>query len=156
MDGDIAIVWNANHGEFALNDVGDDFDTDAGLETAVIISLFTDRRAGENDELPATETDRRGWWGNTLQDADDEIGSKLWLLCREKQLPVVMRRAEEYARESLRWFVRDRVASKVEVIASNPRPGWLLLDIVIHRPTNEKLNFKYDYNWKTQEYRNAV
>ncbi len=91
MNGDIALHWNTLHASIVLNDADDDFETDAGLETAVIISLFTDRRAGENDELPATETDRRGWWGNTLQDADDEIGSKLWLLCREKQLPVVMR-----------------------------------------------------------------
>ncbi len=156
MNGDIAIIWNANHGELALNDAGDDLATDAGLETAVIISLFTDRRAGENDELPATETDRRGWWGNTMQDADDEIGSKLWLLCREKQLPVVMRRAEEYGNQALRWLVRDKVASKAKVIATNPRPGWLLLGVVIHRPSGEKVNFKFDYNWQTQESRHAV
>ena len=156
MDGDIAIIWNTNHGEFALNEAGDDFDTDAGLNTAIIISLFTDRRAGEHDELPATETDRRGWFGNDYEESGDEIGSKLWLLCREKQLPVVMRRAEEYARESLRWLVRDKVASKVEVKATNPRIGWLLLDVIIHRPTGEKVNFKYDYNWQAQEIRDAV
>lgn len=156
MNGDIRLKWDTLHASLILTESGDDFDTDAGLETAVIISLFTDKRAGEHDELPATEEDRRGWWGNSLQDPDDEIGSKLWLLRREKQLPEVFRRAEEYALDALRWLIRDKVSSRVEVKASNPRTGWLLLDIWIYRPTGDKLNFKYDYNWQSQEYKNAV
>lgn len=156
MDGDIALVWGDNHASIALTDGGDDFLTDAGLETAVIISLFTDLRAGENDELPATETDRRGWWGNTLQDDDDHIGSKLWLLRREKQLASVVVRAEEYARTALRWMSRDGVAKRVEVTGSIPRTGWLLLDIKIHRPDNTLFQGKYEYNWESQEHRHAV
>lgn len=155
MDGDIALVWDVLHASIALNDAGADFATDAGLETAVIISLFTDKRAAEDDELPATETDRRGWWGNLLQDADDdaEIGSKLWLLRREKQMDSVVRRAEGYARESLQWLLRDRVAKSVLVVGSIPRTGWLLLQIYIERPTGEKVNFRYEYNWESQEQR---
>lgn len=154
MDGDIAIFWENNHGAFALED--GDMATDAGMETAVIISLFTDRRAGEDDELPATETDRRGWWGNTYELRGDEIGSKLWLLRREKQMDVVARRAEGYAREALKWLVEDKVAKRVDVAGSIPRPGWLLLDIKIWRPDATLKNFKYDYNWQSQESRRAV
>lgn len=156
MDGDIALVWNNNHASIALTDDGTDFLTDAGLETAVIVSLFTDLRASEHDELPATETDRRGWWGNTLQAPDDQIGSKLWLLRREKQLPAVMRRAEEYARDALRWMTKDGVARRVDVVATNPRTGWLLLTITIHKPDNTLFLRKYEYNWDSQEHRYAV
>lgn len=156
MDGDIALVWSNNHASIVLTDDGTDFLTDAGLETAVIISLFTDLRAGEHDELPATETDRRGWWGNTLQAEDEQIGSKLWLLRREKQLPLVMRRAEEYARDALRWMTKDGIARRVEVVATNPRTGWLLLTITIYKPDNTLFLRKYEYNWDAQEHRHAV
>lgn len=149
MDGDIAIVWDTSHGSLALNEDGDDLLTDAGLETAVLISLFTDNRAGDDDELPATETDKRGWWGG-------EIGSKLWLLRREKQLASVMWRAKEYAQEALQWFVDDGVASSVRVTASNPRMGWLWLDIEIRRPDQTLFHRKYNYNWLQQEYKRVV
>lgn len=155
MDGDIRLVWDVLHASIALNDDGTDFATDAGLETAVIISLFTDRRASETDELPATETDRRGWWGNTLQspDDDEEIGSKLWLLRREKEMPVVLIRAREYATDALKWLVRDKVASRVDVNVSIARPGWLFLNPVIHRPSSRIVEYRFDYNWQSQESR---
>lgn len=156
MDGDIALFWDVNHGELSLNAAGDDLATDPGLETAVIISLFTDNRAGEHDELPATETDRRGWWGNDYEEGAEEIGSKLWLLRREKQMTSVVRRAEEYARESLRWMIRDRVASGVKVTGSIPRTGWLHLQIDITRPDGRNLNLKYAYNWQAQEAQRIV
>jgi Mu-like prophage protein gp46 len=153
MEGDIAIVWNNNHGSLALTADGDLL-TDAGLETAILISLFTDRRAGEHDELPATETDRRGWWGNDLEDTAEEIGSKLWLLRREKQLPEVIVRAEEYARAALAWLVKDKVAGRVVVRGSFPTRGWLLLDIDVYRPDGTLFSRKYDYNWQAQKMRN--
>lgn len=154
MDGDIAIAWQDNRGAFSI--ANGDLATDAGLETAVVISLFTDNRAGDDDELPAAETDRRGWWGNGHERAGDEIGSKLWLLRREKQMPEVVRRAEEYAREALRWMVEDKVAGRVQVFGSIPRDGWLYLDIRIWRPDGTMLNFKYDYNWQEQKARRPV
>jgi phage gp46-like protein len=157
MDGDIAIVWNANRGQFALTEGEDDILTDPGLETAVIVSLFSDARAGEHDELPATETDRRGWWGGDFEETP--FGSKLWLLGREKQMQSVVARAEEYAAAALAWMKRDRVALAVTVAGSIPRPGWLHLRIDITRPDGRNLNLKYAYNWQAQDARatdNAV
>jgi hypothetical protein len=53
------------------------------LQTAVIISLFSDRRAGPDDAMPAGETDRRGWVGDEFATSDfdaraDSWGSLLW------------------------------------------------------------------------------
>jgi len=127
---------------------------DDGLETAVIISLFTDRRARPDDQLPGDDDTLRGWWGDSLglpaNSGDDRIGSRLWLLAREKQLPAVMIRAAEYAREALAWLIEDGVASKVDVVATNPRPQMLALEIVIHPPTGNQIEYRFDNVWQGQ------
>lgn len=152
--GDAAILWDVTHGKMDVTVA--DIVQDAGLETAVIISLFTDARASEDDELPAGETDQRGWWGDDLNEIPGDItGSKLWLLCREKQQHKIVRRAEEYARQALAWLVEDGVAAKVDVTGTIPTRGVLHLAIAIHRADRRVANFKYDYNWRAQEYRRA-
>ena len=89
---DIALTWNNDIGAGDLCVVGADLLADDGLETAVLLSLFSDRRARE-EEIPPGQTWRRGWWGDLLADDQDQIGSKLWLLEREKQSPTVLVRA---------------------------------------------------------------
>ncbi|MCB2190357.1 MAG: phage GP46 family protein [Deltaproteobacteria bacterium] len=105
---------------------------EVGLQTAVLISLFTDRRALDDDVLPAGTTGKRGWWGDlTLPTEGDQYGSRLWQLSREKQTAAVLRRAEEYASEALAWLVTDGVASQVTVTAEVVRRGVLGLGVEI-------------------------
>ncbi len=149
---DVEIAWNLTHGRVNLAD--GDLVTDAGLQTAIAISLFTDARAGADDRLPDGESDPRGWWADELASIQEHIlGSKLWLLCREKQEQRVVNKAEHYARESLRWLTEDRVASKVTVAGGILRPGWLYLEPTIYRPDNRVATYRYDYNWRAQEFR---
>lgn len=128
-----------------------DFASDAGLETAVAISLFTDRRVTD-DELPLGETDRRGWWGDMFPDLDgDQIGSKLWLLEREKITDDTLNRAQEYAEEALAWLIEDGVAESVTVEASVGSSDRLDLAVSITRPKNENVAlFRYQLNWDAQ------
>ena len=114
---DARLVWDASvyGGDLVL--AGDDLAADGGLRTAVLLSLLTDRRVAAG-ELPAGETDRRGWWGDSLAADGDVIGSRLWLLAREAARPDVERRAEEYAREALAWLVEDGAARRVDVAVS--------------------------------------
>lgn len=122
---------------------------DDGLETAVLISLFTDRLANDDDEIPDGSGDRRGWWADALNDdSTDKIGSRLWLLSREKQLPTVLVRAREYALEALQWMVADGVAQSVDVDASNPRDGILALVISITRPEHPVTQYRFETFWK--------
>jgi len=131
-----------------------DLATDEGLQTAVILSLFTDRRADDSDPLPIGQTDRRGWWGDTLPDvAEDKLGSRLWLLEREKEQTSVLIRAEEYAREALQWLLDDRVAAQVDVTAEVPRSGVLGLAIAIHRPRLDPVAYRFTSTWAAQEAR---
>lgn len=112
------------------------------LRTAVILSLFLDRRANDDDILPNDSDDRRGWWADTVAPmtdygigggsaSGDHIGSRLWLLSREKQLAGVLERARHYAEEALAWLVEDGVATAVQVTATNPRQGWLVLEVTV-------------------------
>lgn len=101
------------------------------LATAVILSLFTDRRAEPDDDV---DGDQRGWWGDAVPVGDDRavpLGSRLWLLAREKQLTSVLRLAESYCIEALQWLVDDGRAAVVDIAASAPRNGVLRLDIRI-------------------------
>ena len=93
--------------------------------------------------------DRRGWWADAYPAiAEDRIGSRLWLLSREKQLPSVLARAREYAEEALAWMVEDGVAEAVEVEASWVRSGLLGLLIRIVRPSAPAVEYKFDYLWE--------
>lgn len=145
---DVALFWDADAVAADLSLEAGDLATEAGLKTAVIVSLFTDRRARPDDRLPQDGGDRRGWWGDVAgQEADDQIGSRLWLLSREKQTPEVVARAREYALEALGWMLRDRVASAVEVEAEITRPGVLGLGIIITRPDGPGRE-RFDFVWK--------
>ena len=153
---------------------GADLQGDSTLYTAVLISLFTDRVAEVYEELPAGEFDRKGWWGDALDDSPAnsggtassalqgvvkprKLGSKLWLLRREKQVSSVVAKAEQYAREALAWMLEDKLVSKVEVKGSIVRGGVLGLKVGLAVPLHsasrlpqasyeaERWTFFYDY-----------
>jgi phage gp46-like protein len=143
---DIALRFDPATLSFDIALAGADLATDDGLETAVIISLFTDRRADPDDVIPDGTGDRRGWWADAWPTVDgDFIGSRLWLLAREKELPVVARRAEEYAEEALAWLLAEGVARAVRVTAEQVRRGVLGLTIVIERPDGTAWERVWDY-----------
>lgn len=124
---------------------------DDGLESAVVISLFTDRRAQAGDPLPGAPEDRRGWWGDAFGALDgDRIGSRLWLLNREKQLPAVVERAREYAQEALAWLIEDGIARAVNVTAEIVRTGVLGLRIEVVRADKRVAQYRFESFWKGQ------
>jgi len=144
---DIRTVWRDAVGTWVV--AGPSLAMDAGLETAVVISLFTDRLAAEDDALPYGVTGRRGWWGDAYAaQSGDLIGSRLWMLAREKQGVQALRRAEEYAREALQWLVTDGVASQVGAVATIVRSGVLGLEVSITRSAEPVVRFRFDTFWK--------
>ncbi|MBR0675431.1 hypothetical protein GXW77_04500 [Roseomonas alkaliterrae] len=116
---DIALAWDQEAMAFDWTMAGPDVLLDAGLRTAVAVSLFTDGLARPDDAIPDGTDDRRGWWGDMPREGQgrDPIGSRLWLLTREKRTEQTRRRAEDYAREALAWMLADGVASAVDVAA---------------------------------------
>ncbi|EQB31960.1 phage GP46 family protein [Sphingobium ummariense] len=132
---------------------GGDLATDDGLRTAVIMSLFTDARAREDDPLADPTADRRGWWGDCANaDRNDRIGSRLWLLAREKVVPATATRATDYCREALAWMVEDGLAASVEVectllpVTAARRSGAMLIGVALTRPSGARqaIDFLWD------------
>lgn len=146
---DIALVM----GEYGGDIVVDGFDVarDDGLETAVVISLFTDARAS-TDLIPAElpKDDLRGWWGDIGNQPGDNTGSLLWLLKREKQVASTLSRAKQYCRDALKWMIEDKVSSRIEVAATYVATGWMQINVDIYRPSGEVVRYRYNYEWAAQ------
>lgn len=123
-----------------------DLSTANELNNAVMISLFTDRRAKDDDILPRGQTDRRGWWADALD--GEEIGSRLWLLYDERRLRKTLLRAEEYAKEATQWLISDKVVKSINITASSDaRCETLFLDVNVCRPDGQSEQFKFQYVW---------
>lgn len=158
---DIGLFWDDSQGAADFVVSGNDLETDDGLETAVFLSLFLDRRAEDSDELPAGQTDRRGWWADEFSTVEgDRIGSRLWLLARSKDVASVLPLAKQYAEEALQWLIDDLVAESLtatvtrEVITG--RDSALLMTIDIARPGKDKpTRFRWNYAWAAQQARRA-
>lgn len=151
---DIALVWDNDAGAADIAIVANDLQADDGLETAVFLSLFTDRRAEDGDTLPDSEDNRRGWWADGVPVVPgDRWGSRLWLLSRAKAEPETAVRAREYAEEALAWLVEDRVTDRIEVTAELVGGGTLGLAVAVYRPEREVTRYRYDYVWTSQEAR---
>ncbi|CAM6285643.1 TPA: phage GP46 family protein [Escherichia coli] len=82
------------------------------LTRAVVISLFTHRRADPDDNADVP----MGWWGDTWPIvANDRYGSKLWLLQRSKLTNALVNTVRTYIRESLQWMLDDSVVSRIDI-----------------------------------------
>lgn len=131
---DLALVWNADALAADLLLANGQLATDDGMRTAILISLFSDARAADDETLPEQGGDRRGWWGDayardarpdagTARDVN-RIGSLLWLLSRSKITTRVLVQAQQACEEALAWLVRDGIASAVRVVIEVlVRPG---------------------------------
>lgn len=65
------------------------------------------------------------WW------ADPNLGSRLYLLRRSKDLSRVGNLANQYATEALKPLVDDGRAASVSVDVQQPHNGWLLLLVTV-------------------------
>lgn len=117
------------------------------LETALIISLFTDRRANDDDDLELNES-RRGWWADTFNTIrNDKIGSRLWLLRRAKMTSETLARAREYVLEACRWLLDDNVASSLDVETEFLGSSTIAIQITVTKPSgSDTFNFQYVWN----------
>lgn len=78
------------------------------FQRAIVISLFTWRRADDSDEYDGLS--KFGWWGDTFPEHDnDRIGSKLYQLLRKKITDDILIEAEEMCNEALQWLIDDKL-----------------------------------------------
>lgn len=117
------------------------------LRRAVEISLFTWRRAESSDRLDDDE--RMGWWGDSYPTlANDRIGSRLWLLRRETITRETLLRAEEYAREALRWLLDDGLVSAIDVQLQRVGNTRVNLTVTLTDAAGVQLPVPFDDFWQ--------
>lgn len=146
---DIALRWQNEHGaaDMVVNAGATDLVGEEGLETAILLSLFLDRRAEEDDDIPSDDGDRRGWWGSQfLTNRGDQYGSRLWLLARGKRTANVARDAELYCREALAWLVEDAVVDTFDVAIELTAIA-ILIAVTVYRPDRDPTTFRYEHVW---------
>lgn len=148
--GDILIQWdNTNtRGDWVLAD--GDLQTGGDLETACLVSLFTDKRATPDFTPTDGTTDRRGWWGDLYR--DEPLGSNLWQLDRAKKTRDTLGLARRYASDALQWLVTDGVAAAVDVdtqwLGDQRGSTWLGIRIAITKPDGTLTRFTFGWAWQ--------
>lgn len=145
--GDVAHRWDpvALAGDWTFD--GGQLGTADDLATAVVLSLFTDARARDDDRLPDDSGDRRGWWGDSRA-PQGPLGSRLWLLAREKTVDATRRRAEAYAREALQWLIADGLAAEVTVTATIVGTDRIDMTIDITLTDGGRQAFAFGWPWR--------
>lgn len=134
----LALRWDNSVGAARL--VKDDLGalvTDESLESVVLISLFTDSEASQQEIKTAGLDAQRGWWADadSLRDPGARrMGSKLWLLSRGKTTLETLRRAEGYIKDALQWLIDRGIVATVSVVTTRPRPGTVGIDLTLTRP----------------------
>ena len=150
MAGDILVQWdNANTiGDWVLAD--GDLQSGQDLETACLVSLFTDKLATP-DFVPTDGTsDRRGWWADLYN--DQPLGSSLWQLDRAKKTRDTLGLARRYAQDALQWLIDDGVAVSVVVdtrwLGNETGSTMLGIAIAITKPDGSVTRFVYGWAWQ--------
>lgn len=143
---DITTVWAPQNsaGDWLL--AGAALESGNDLQTSVLISLFSDRQASADDVIPDSTGNRRGWWGDL--GATIPIGSRLWLLSREKLTQSVANRAKTYITEALQWLITDGVAAQINVSTMIIAPTMLGAVIQIVRSTGVTVTLNYAWAWQ--------
>lgn len=121
-----------------------DLKADQGLETAMMISLFSDKRV-RFEQLPRGEDNQRGWWADTVSEPiDDEIGSTLWrIITIGKVTNAAVVEVENAIRDGLQWLLDDGIAQEVLVSAERTEDTRIDAEISIRRPNGENIPFKF-------------
>lgn len=112
-------VWNANLGALDWKIAGKTLQSSRILDTAILLQLATWRRAEPYDVLPSG-ADPKGWWGNAvdIEDDEDQLGSKLWLLYRAPLNDATANKAKQYATQCLQPLINQGAVVRFDIVPS--------------------------------------
>lgn len=132
---DCILIDNPNAGvrfDISIDDDGDIATFDA-FDTAIIVSLFTDKRALESQVLENSL--RRGWIGSEFTPGF-EMGSQLWIFSQSRLTRDAINAMISIANQALKWMISDNLAISTSADV-NLVNGRVLLQIVITRPDSK-------------------
>lgn len=117
MARDIKLTQGSN-GLYDIDFDDGDFDLTDGLDTAIILSIFAEKRASKTQIVEPLL--RRGHFTNEFSELENyEVGSKQWLFSEqaansESNLSLL----ENAIRDGLQWMIQDDIISNSTVSAS--------------------------------------
>lgn len=132
-----------SHGMYDIA-IGDDGDVVPvySFDTAILMSLLTDRRADRSEVFLAAR--RSGWVGNENSTVPGfEVGSKLWLLWNTARMNSTTRNAiVDAARDALSWLVPN-FANDLDITGKLDPEGIVLTITVVRKSGKiDKLYFR--------------
>ncbi len=145
---DFALVQNGAVIDMAV--VNGDILGDDGLQTAISLSLFMDRRATDDDAKLHGITHRRGNWADSIDPQRHQRGSWLWLY---ERATLVSRSASAISREAKRalaWMVKDGILGSVDCNVARLDNRGYTLQITITRPGSATpQSYEFVRYWET-------
>ena len=130
---------------------------DGELADAVAVALGTDRIADPSDSLPDPNDDnRRDWWGDldaVLLFNGWAIGSRLWLLAREKitgsaaKQGATAAKIDAYIREAMKPFVDRKIASSMQITVTRVDVDYFTAQVVLYRGPAVLVDIQYSGLW---------
>ena len=145
MTTDITITWDAanSRGDWSISPP--DLTTGDDLQTAILVSLFTDRMAAADDVIPDGSNDPRGWWGD--EGETTQVGCRLWLLQRAKQTTETLQRAYDYIAEALQWLIDDKVVARFDITVQWVRATFLGAQVVAYQQDGTSVASAFTWVW---------
>ena len=155
MPTDMILTWDQDIQGCKLAFESNDVVTSKSLLTPVLVSLFTDARATDDDPLPdPLVSDRRGWWGDATNTdkLGDFVGSKLWLLEREKNSNQALLKAKAYIEEALKWMLDEGICKSILVTTESQQvknSGTIILafQVKLNKPDGTTEAYKFEQEW---------
>jgi len=134
--------WDADSGTGDWVIDGTSLEDDSQLFTAIMLCVFTDRRAREDDDLPGDGDDRRGWWGDFVDVRDDngetELGSLLWLYERAALTDATVAGMKDAVEDCLVPLTEQGMVARFDVIVeANKITGHVEIQIKAYSQANQ-------------------
>jgi len=154
-EGDILFTLDQYDGYADVSLADRDVERDGGLETAILITLGTDKRVGDEEPLPDDGGYKGGWFGDNISYIpDDKIGWKGWLLRRSKTVNEVIAKCQEYLEDGFQWMLDDGIISDFQYTVTresiNNRSTVLKMGLKFVRPGGQNIFYTFYYNWEKQ------
>lgn len=121
----------------------------SALKRALIISIFSWRKAHDDDEVDGS---RYGYWGDSYPPVPGAlIGSRLWLLKRSKLVTnETLLQAEEIIREATQWFIDDGIAQRIDVQLERSGIGTIKGVVTLFLNEGGTLSVPFDDIWQVE------
>lgn len=144
-EGDIRIFWDNSQalGDWALAE--GDLQTGQDLETACLVSLFSDALATPDFVPTDGTTDRRGWWADYY--GDQPLGTNLWQLDRAKTTRANLGLAQSTTRQALQWLIDDGVVADIIVNTQWVTRSMMGIAVALTKPDGSQTRFMFGWAW---------